>query len=74
MSVPRRSTIASIDSLRHWNWRNATRDPHEVDDEFWAELQQFYDEGEIIDLLAAIGLFNYLNRFNADALRMEPTK
>jgi len=50
-----------------------TRDPHEVDDDFWAELRSYYDEGEIIELLAAIGLFNYFNRFN-DALRMEPTK
>jgi alkylhydroperoxidase family enzyme len=50
-----------------------TRDPHEVDDAFWAELRRHYEEGEIIELLAAIGLFNYFNRFN-DALRMEPTK
>lgn len=50
-----------------------TRDPREVDDAFWAELRRHYDEGEIIELLAAIGLFNYFNRFN-DALRMEPTK
>ncbi len=50
-----------------------TRDPHEVDDAFWAELRRHYDEGEIIELLAAIGLFNYFNRFN-DALHMEPTK
>ena len=50
-----------------------TRDPHEVDDEFWAELRRYYDDGEIIELLAAIGRFNYFNRFN-DALRMEPTK
>jgi alkylhydroperoxidase family enzyme len=44
-----------------------------VDDDFWPELRLFYDAGEIIELLAAIGLFNYFNRFN-DALRMEPTK
>ena len=50
-----------------------TRDPHEVNDDFWAELRGYYDEGEIIELLAAVGLFNYFNRFN-DALRMEPTK
>jgi len=50
-----------------------TRDPHNVDNDFWAELRKHYDEGEIIELLAAIGLFNYFNRFN-DALRMEPTK
>jgi len=50
-----------------------TRDAHTVDDEFWAELRLHFDEGEIIELLAAIGLFNYFNRFN-DALRMEPTR
>ena len=50
-----------------------TRDPHEVDDDFWSELRSYYQQGEIIELLAAIGLFNYFNRFN-DALRMEPTK
>ncbi len=44
-----------------------------VDDDFWNELRKFYDEGEIVELLAAIGLFNYFNRFN-NALRMEPTK
>ena len=43
---------------------HATRDPHEVDDDFWSEPRQFYDEGEIIELRAAIGLFNYFNRFN----------
>ncbi len=44
-----------------------------VDDAFWNELRKYYDEGEIIELLAAIGLFNYFNRFN-NALHMEPTK
>ena len=33
----------------------------------------FYSEGEIVELLCAIGLFNYFNRFN-NALKMEPTK
>ncbi len=50
-----------------------TLDSNRVDDEFWQELRKYYDEGEIIELLAAIGLFNYFNRFN-NALRMEPTK
>jgi len=44
-----------------------------VDDVFWSELRKYYDEGEVVELLAAIGLFNYFNRFN-NALRMEPTK
>lgn len=50
-----------------------TRDAHSIDDELWNELRQHYDEGQIVELAAAIGLFNYFNRFN-DALRMEPTK
>lgn len=50
-----------------------TRDAHSIDDQLWTELRQHFDEGEIIELLAAIGLFNYFNRFN-DALQMEPTK
>jgi alkylhydroperoxidase family enzyme len=50
-----------------------TLDSNRVDDEFWSELRKHYDEGEIIELLAAIGLFNYFNRFN-NALHMEPTK
>jgi uncharacterized peroxidase-related enzyme len=50
-----------------------TRDAHTVSDEQFAELRGFYDEGEIVELLCAIGLFNYFNRFN-NALNMEPTK
>ena len=50
-----------------------TRDPHTVDDKLWNELRSHYSEGEIIELAAAIGLFNYFNRFN-DVLKMEPTK
>ena len=50
-----------------------TRDAHAVTDEQFAELRSFYSEGEIVELLCAIGLFNYFNRFN-NALQMEPTK
>ncbi len=50
-----------------------TRDAHTVDDELWVELRKYFDEGEIVELAAAIGLFNYFNRFN-ESLRMEPTK
>ena len=50
-----------------------TGDAHNIDDALWADLRQYFDEGELIELLAAIGLFNYFNRFN-DALLMEPTK
>lgn len=50
-----------------------THGTHTVDDQLFSEVRQHFDEGEIIELLAAIGLFNYFNRFN-DALTMEPTK
>ena len=50
-----------------------TRDAHKVSDEQFAELRSFYSEGEIVELLCAIGLFNYFNRFN-NALQMEPTR
>src|SRR5579871_1512903 len=50
-----------------------TRDAHTLDDEQFRELRTYYSEGEIVELLCAIGLFNYFNRFN-DALRMEPTR
>ena len=50
-----------------------TLDPHNVDDALWSQLREHFDEGEIVELAAAIGLFNYFNRFN-DALKMEPTK
>ena len=50
-----------------------TRNAHAVTNEQFEELRRFYSEGEIVELLCAIGLFNYFNRFN-DALQMEPTK
>lgn len=50
-----------------------TRNANAVSDEQYAELRSFYSEGEIVELLCAIGLFNYFNRFN-NALKMEPTK
>jgi AhpD family alkylhydroperoxidase len=36
-------------------------------------LREYFDEGEIVELMAAIGLFNYFNRIN-NALQIEPTK
>jgi uncharacterized peroxidase-related enzyme len=50
-----------------------TRNANAVTDEQFAELRSFYSEGEVVELLCAIGLFNYFNRFN-NALKMEPTK
>jgi AhpD family alkylhydroperoxidase len=50
-----------------------TRDAHALSDEQFSELSSYYSEGEIVELLCAIGLFNYFNRFN-NALQMEPTR
>jgi uncharacterized peroxidase-related enzyme len=50
-----------------------TLDATAVTDEQFAQLRLSFDEGEIVELLCTIGLFNYFNRFN-NALRMEPTK
>jgi uncharacterized peroxidase-related enzyme len=50
-----------------------TLDANSLSDEQFAELKSFYDDGEIVELLCSIGLFNYFNRFN-NALRMEPTR
>ncbi len=50
-----------------------TRDANTVDDDVWAELRKRFDEGEVVELAAAIGLFNDFNRL-AEALRLEPTR
>jgi alkylhydroperoxidase family enzyme len=68
-----RSDFSEVEKVALELAERVTRDPHEVDDSFWNDVRRHFDEGEVIELLAAIGLFNYFNRFN-DALRMEPTK
>ncbi|HZL25238.1 MAG TPA: carboxymuconolactone decarboxylase family protein [Acidobacteriaceae bacterium] len=50
-----------------------TNASHEYTDADMARLRRFYSEGEVIELMAAVGLFNYFNRFN-NLLQMEPTK
>jgi uncharacterized peroxidase-related enzyme len=49
-----------------------TLDAHSYSEAEFARLRSFYSEGEVVELMAAIGLFNYFNRFN-DLLQMEPT-
>ena len=50
-----------------------TLDANHISDEFFDHLREFYDEGEVVELMASIGLFNYFNRFN-NALQIEPTR
>ena len=49
-----------------------TTDARGVDEEVWAALREHFDDGQIVELAAVIGLFNYFNRFN-DALRVAIT-
>src|ERR1700712_777496 len=50
-----------------------TLNAHGYTAEDFARLRSHYSEGEVVELMAAIGLFNYFNRFN-DLLQMEPTQ
>ena len=50
-----------------------TLDAHAIDDALFERVKKHYDEGEIVEISAMAGLFNYFNRVN-DALHMEPTK
>jgi uncharacterized peroxidase-related enzyme len=50
-----------------------TLDAHGYSEAEFVRLRSFYSEGEVVELMAAIGLFNYFNRFN-DLLQMEPTQ
>lgn len=49
-----------------------TTDSHNFSDQQFSTLREHFSEGEVVELLAAIGLFNYFNRVN-NILRMEPT-
>jgi alkylhydroperoxidase family enzyme len=49
-----------------------TRDARSMTDADVADLRKHYGEGEIVEIAAVVGIFNYFNRFN-DALGMEPT-
>ena len=49
-----------------------TRNERPLTDEQWNQVRDVFSEGEVVELMAAIGLFNYFNRFN-NLLDMEPT-
>ena len=81
-------TAEQLDNLAAWQSREdftaaekaalrlaevVTRDANSLSDEQFQELRSFYDDGEIVELLCSIGLFNYFNRFN-NALRMPATQ
>jgi uncharacterized peroxidase-related enzyme len=76
-----------LDNLVHYQDRNdftdaekaalklaeqMTRNERPLSNEELEDLRAHFSEGEIVELMAAIGLFNYFNRFN-NLLDMEPT-
>jgi len=63
---------ASDRAALHFSER-VTLNSHSVSDELFTELRRHFDEGEVVEIAAVAGLFNYYNRFN-NALQMEPTK
>ena len=50
-----------------------TRNEAPITQDEFHSLRKFFSEGEIVELMAACGLFNYFNRFN-NFLDIEPTK
>ena len=59
---------------RHgWSGEQLTLNSNGISDALFTELRQHFDEGEIVEIAAVAGLFNYFNRFN-NALQMEPTR
>jgi uncharacterized peroxidase-related enzyme len=50
-----------------------TTDAHGVSEDIWIDLSEYFDDGQIIEIAAVIGLFNYFNRFN-DALNVDVTR
>jgi uncharacterized peroxidase-related enzyme len=82
------TTTEQIEALKNWRESSLfseaekeaihlaeamTSDSLHYSDEELARLRRFYSEGEVVELMAAIGLFNYFNRFN-NMLQMEPTQ
>ena len=50
-----------------------TRGNGHISDETWDAVAAYYDEGQLIELVGVISLFNYFNRFN-NALEIEVTR
>jgi len=49
-----------------------TRNANEISEETFRELSTYFEEGEVLEIAAVVGLFNYFNRIN-EALAVEPT-
>lgn len=49
------------------------RPTERIDDATWDALRQHFDEGQIVEIVCAAGIFNYFNRIN-NFLDIEITK
>lgn len=49
-----------------------TREPRALPDPVWEQLREHFDDGQIVEIVCVIGLFNYFNRVN-NALQIELT-
>ncbi len=67
-----RTDFTASEKAALWLAEAMTRNERPLTDAEMTQLREHYSEGEIIELLAAIGLFNYFNRLN-NLLDMEPT-
>lgn len=51
----------------------AGKQPNEASEQDFDDLKQHYDEGQIVEIVASIALFGYLNRWNDTmATTLEP--
>jgi len=79
---------AIIESIRDWRTdsrlgsaekaalavaESITRDPTHLPEPLWKDLRAHFDDGQIVEIVCSIGLFNYFNRVN-NLLEMEITK
>jgi alkylhydroperoxidase family enzyme len=55
-SFPERAALAAAVSL--------TREPRALPPTIREQLENHFDEGEIVEIIAAIGLYNYINRLS----------
>lgn len=63
-SAPERAALAAAVAM--------TREPRALPDPVWDELRKHFDDGQIVEIVCTVGLFNYFNRVN-NALQVEVT-
>jgi uncharacterized peroxidase-related enzyme len=65
LSAAEKAALAVAESI--------TKDPTHLPQPLWEELRRHFDDGQIVEIVCSIGLFNYFNRVN-NLLEMEITR